>query len=102
MTDEKLETRAVVERQLIELKAEHLHHLLRALGMAHPDLATVAMHDAEIKRLDMALGYLKHYPKGGYGLDDEDAKSPKVWAWMQRNAAKLLRLPPPEEPAEEV
>jgi hypothetical protein len=80
----ELEPKEVVQKQLETMKAEHMHLLMVALGKSHPDLATIDQQDKLIQRIDRALSYLKHYPKGGYGLADEPASSPKVFQWMKR------------------
>ena len=97
--DETPRKRDIVEKQLLELRSQHIHHIMVALGMSHPDLDNVVMHDNVIQNIDTALGYLRYYPKSGYTIKDEPSDSPKVFGWVQRFLPHRSR--PAPEPAEE-
>lgn len=94
---DRLAKRDVVKKQLLELRAQHLHHIMVALGMSHPDLDNVDMHDQVIVRIDRALEYLQFYPKGGYTLKEEPSDSPRVFAFIQRFIPHLKK---PSEPTD--
>lgn len=100
----KLEPKEVVQKQLESKREEHVKHLMVALGKSHPDLATVALHDGHIQRIDRALEYLKQYPPAGYEPEPApEPKRPKITIPKPKLPKVTLRKPKPaatpDEPA---
>lgn len=96
----KLETKAVVKKQLETMREEHMHHLMVALGKSHPDLVTVEAQDKYIQRIDRALEYLQFYPPKGYEPEPTEApKGPKIS--IPKPKLPKISLPKPAPKAEE-